>query len=305
VNTYTTGQQRGPTVVMNGFGDVVVIWSTFGQFVPGYAYGARRIGPQLGGEEVNLDDGLTNAAGGVPRVAFTGPGSLIAVWVGQISGSFTEIFARRLLIEPTSTSTLTSTTTSRTTTCTTTSTAAPTSTTTTTLPTSPISGRKLLVADDVDETRRRVVLQSRAAGIDTTAGTGIDPVAAGALLHLYSPDTADSACLPLPASGWMATGNPADPTYRYTDRTYANGPCRAAVVRDGKVLSVVCRATVRPITYSLDEPIQANVVAAFTSGATRYCALFGGTTRYVVGRSFRARNAPAPSVCPTPPAPCP
>lgn len=53
-----------------------------------------------------------------------------------------------------------------------------------------------------------------------------------------------------------------------------------------------------PDGFSLDEPFQGSIGVSFTAGATRYCALFGGTTITDEPGRFVARDAPAPSSCP-------
>jgi hypothetical protein len=63
----------------------------------------------------------------------------------------------------------------------------------------------------------------------------------------------------------------------------------------------------------LDEPAQESLAVRFTSGATRYCAVFGGDVTKDSGTDppnaggkgkFKAKNAPAPLACPVAP-PCP
>jgi len=142
--------------------------------------------------------------------------------------------------------------------------------------------------------------------VSTAPVDGIDPVTDGAFLHVHgNGGTTDSACLPLPAGGWVASGDPASPIYDYRDTGYLNGPCNRARVRKG-VISASCRATSAPISYSLDEPAQGSVGVRLISGANLYCAAFGGTVvKDTQNGQFRARGAPAPLPCPTPPASCP
>jgi hypothetical protein len=181
-----------------------------------------------------------------------------------------------------------------------------------------VSGRKLVVKDNPgDPSKRAVSLQSRDPLIDTTAATGVDPIADGATLQIYAANGAgDAVCLPLPSAGgsWRASGDPARPRYRYRDALGVNGPCRAASITDGKLLKVTCTAKRSPIGYSLDEPAQGAIAVRFTSGATTWCALFGGTVQRDSGTDppiaggrgqFSALDAPAPVDCPEPPAACP
>jgi hypothetical protein len=165
----------------------------------------------------------------------------------------------------------------------------------------PIGGALLLIADRSAK-KRAVVFTSKDAQIG-----GVDPVAAGAVLQVFSnAGTGDSACLPLPAEGWSVKGKGAKRTFHYRDKRSTRGPCRLAAVKDGKVLHVECRAKVKPIDYSLDEPAQQSVAVRFRSGATEYCTVFGGNVgKDRQGKKFQAKGAPAPETCPVPPVVCP
>jgi hypothetical protein len=182
----------------------------------------------------------------------------------------------------------------------------------------PLAGKKLVVKDRAtDPTRRAISFLSKDPLVDTMTANGIDPVADGATLQVYRADgVGDSVCLPLPsvAGGWTASGNATSPTFTYRDRLAANGPCKAAKVKDGKLLKVTCTAKLAPIGYSLDEPSQGAVAVRFTSGATTWCAVFGGrvlrdsgTDPPVAGGrgQFSAKDAPAPATCPAPAVACP
>jgi hypothetical protein len=180
----------------------------------------------------------------------------------------------------------------------------------------PISGKLLLVKDDADPAKRKIVFVSKDPAINTTVGSGIDPVTNGASLQLYNANgSGESVCLPLPSSAgtWEAKGKSPTPTYAYKDADAAEGPCTVAKVKDGKLLKVVCSAKVQPIDYSLDEPTQGVLAVRFTSGTTTYCATFGGDITADSGTNppnpggkgkFKAKDAPA-APCPTAPAACP
>jgi hypothetical protein len=180
-----------------------------------------------------------------------------------------------------------------------------------------IGGQVLFVKDDADATKRKIVFVSKDPGIDTTVGSGIDPVANGASFQLFNANgSGESVCLPLPsaAGSWaVAKPNPPTPSYVYKDPTSAAGPCRTAKVKHGKLLKVVCVAKTQPISYSLDEATQETLAVRFTSGTTTYCATFGGDLVVDSGTNppnpggkgkFKARNAAA-IPCPPAPAPCP
>jgi cysteine-rich repeat protein len=178
-----------------------------------------------------------------------------------------------------------------------------------------VTGRTLSIKDQIGG--RRIIFISRDPAIDTTPGTGIEPLTDGASFHVYNASTGDSDCYELltaPPAGWESQGsNPAAPTFLYRDREspegkVMNGACFAARVKDGKLLKVQCRSygNGSGVYYSLDEPAQGSIAVRFKSGGKEYCAVFGGTVRAdQQGGPFRAVNAPAPAICPVPPGPCP
>jgi hypothetical protein len=181
-----------------------------------------------------------------------------------------------------------------------------------------VSGKQLVVKDHPGDPRRRAItFVSKDAAIDTTATTGIDPVADGAVLQIYDANgSGESVCLPLPsvAGSWRVRGVGSHTSYGYRDALFANGPCKVATVKNGKLVKVACAAKASPIAYSLDEPLQGAMAVRFTSGGTTWCALFGGRVRRDSGTDppvaggrgqFSATNAPPPPACPPPPVACP
>jgi hypothetical protein len=170
----------------------------------------------------------------------------------------------------------------------------------------PIGGKQLLILDRAAR-KRKIAFVSKDAQLDTSAGSGIDPTAAGAAFQVFNnAGTDDSACFDLPAAGWSAKGRGAKRTFRYRDKRFAHGACRSAAIKGGKLLQVVCQAKVKPIDYSLDEPAQHSVGVRFRSGATEYCTVFGGTiAKDRQGKVFKAKSAPAPKTCPALPPSCP
>src|SRR5262249_36194848 len=113
---------------------------------------------------------------------------------------------------------------------------------------------------------------------------------------------------------WRAAGSVSSSvTYSYRDSSYQDGPCSVAIVAQGK-LKAVCRARVKPIPYSLDEPEQRRIGVNFSSGARALCAVFGGRIAADSGTSqpnsggrgrFVALSAPQPDSCPIAPGTCP
>jgi hypothetical protein len=178
----------------------------------------------------------------------------------------------------------------------------------------PIPGTKLLFKDGGVPEKRKLVFLSKGTQIDVT-GTGFDPTVSGAALQLFNAGgSGESVCLPFPASGWLLKGSPPATVYKYKDALAANGPCKIAILKNLKLLKVVCKAKLQPIAYSLDEPAQGSIAVRFTSGDTTLCALFGGVIKADSGTDppnlggkgqFKAKDAPAPAACPAPPIPCP
>ncbi len=174
-------------------------------------------------------------------------------------------------------------------------------------PSTSIGAKKLLIKDDPNPSRRKIVFLSKDAAIDTTNPAGIDPASEGAFLHVYNSATGDSACFVLPAPFWTAKGRLPSPSFKYSDKNFANGACKTVMIKDGKLLQATCQAKTQPITYSLNEPTQGSVAVMFGSGDTRYCTVLGGTVQKdsATSRQFSAKDAAAPASCPAPPAACP
>jgi cysteine-rich repeat protein len=167
-----------------------------------------------------------------------------------------------------------------------------------------ISGSLLSITDNfaVDS----LIYKSRDAGIDTTVGTGMDPIADGAFLQVYNATGFPSAvCFELKTSGTAAwqerRPTAAGRTFAYKDNDQAVGPCKVARVRGGQLLKVKCTGAA---PYPLSGSPEGAIGVAFTSSTSRYCSLFGGVRRDN-NDFFLASGAPAPSACVTPPLPCP
>ena len=178
-----------------------------------------------------------------------------------------------------------------------------------------ISGEELLVKDNANQTKRKIVFLSKDAQIDSSSASGIDPASDGASLQIYNANgSGESICVALPSGGWLASGQASLPVYEYKDTAFANGPCKAATVKHAKLLKVTCQAKLQPIAYSLDEPAQGTVAVRFTSGSTTYCASFGGVVSKDSGTDppiaggkgvFSAKDSAPPFPCPAAPASCP
>jgi hypothetical protein len=182
----------------------------------------------------------------------------------------------------------------------TTTTAASTTTTTSLPPGSgtPITGKKLLLkAKPGDATKKNLVVIAHDPGIALGSGNGSDddPTRVGASVRLLSAADPFDATYPLPAGGWSLIGKPGQGKgYRYKDKTQA-GPVKVAVVKGGKLLSIVGKGPALPHTLTVD-PNPVDVV--FSMGSVRLCLRFGGTTKLTAGKSFKAMNASSPGACP-------
>lgn len=169
----------------------------------------------------------------------------------------------------------------------------------------PVAGKRLLLKDDTDATKRKLELSLKDDGL--APGAGFDPTAEGASLVLYNSNgSGEQACLPLPATGWKRKGQ----GFAYKDAKRLAGPCGAARVGPGK-LEVSCDGKRAPLPYSLDEPSQGSLSARFESGRETFCARFGGTvqkdqsTELEPKAAFQARAAAAPVACQALASPCP
>ncbi len=274
VNTYTTSLQVNPSVATDAAGNFVVAWDSLDQdgnapgvFAQRYDAAATPIGVEF---HVNT---YTRATQRAPSVAADGSGSFVVLWESDTQDkSGFGIFGQRFAAA------------------------------------GPISGKTILLKDDADVRRRGVSFRAVDSSLSASTDLGIDPVANGAFIQVFNAaGGGDSACFPLPASGWTQAGSAAQPLYRYDDSGFANGPCKIVVLSQARVLRFVCSARVQPITYSLNESQQGTVGVRFITGSASYCAAFGGSILKDSGAEerFRARNAAAPATCPTPPASCP
>jgi cysteine-rich repeat protein len=168
-----------------------------------------------------------------------------------------------------------------------------------------VAGSFVSLRQDGGQGDRRFKFKSRDAQIDTSPGTGIDPVADGASIQVYNASSTDeTACFEFPTSIWQARGSASAPAFVYRD---PNSLCTMARVTDGRVLRVKCSSPpFEEQGYDFDLAPQNAVAVRFKSGTEEYCSVFGGTiVEDSIFKVFIARNAPAPAACPVPPLPCP
>jgi hypothetical protein len=133
----------------------------------------------------------------------------------------------------------------------------------------PIAGTKLVIRDR--GTSRKVVFVSRDAAAPFPApGSADDPTGVGVMIDVVTPDAVASLAVPA-GFGWTAgTG-----TYRYSNRLAPDGPSpvRTMTLRQGRVLKVSAKALPLSLAASLG-----SAGIRITTGATRTCAFFGGSS---------------------------
>ncbi len=164
-----------------------------------------------------------------------------------------------------------------------------------TTPATPLSGRKLLLTDNSDPTRRALKAQSRDSHVGLGAGIGSvdDPTLHGGRLRVrtLNGDKFDTSYA-LPSSSWAVIGA-ASPHqgYRYSRRT---GPITSAVVENGKLLSLRGRGVLGHTLTTDPNPVD----VVFTMGTKTLCMSFGGRVSFSTSHRYSAHNAGAPAACP-------
>jgi hypothetical protein len=178
-----------------------------------------------------------------------------------------------------------------------------------------LSGQKLLIRNALpeDPERRKAVWVTKDRDVVSGArGTVDDPRClpaggggAGGSIRFRSDgsggSTQDTGEIPLPCANWAALGSDTNPRgYRYKDRELGDGPCKLAIVKDGRLAKAVCtgRGAATTLDYDLMEGISEDVITmTFTIGSLKYCTAFpafngkDGSN----GRKFLGKNAPPPS----------
>jgi len=182
---------------------------------------------------------------------------------------------------------------------TTTTTASTTTTTTSTVPTvvaTRVAGKVLSLTDNASKPAKRsltVVANDLAIGLGGGNGSADDPTGVGATVRVVGATFDDTYTL---AAGQWALVGPAGANKGYK---YKNplGPFHAALLKPGKPGkpgSLKLAAKGAGLAYTLaSNPAPVSIVA--TIGGQRFWAQFGGTTTFKAGKSFKAKNAPAPT----------
>jgi glucose/arabinose dehydrogenase len=165
----------------------------------------------------------------------------------------------------------------------------------------PLFGKSLLLKDDADATKKRVVaLAKDVVDLGDGNGSADDPVLNGGSLRILTADGCGGPCddtYALPTGGWGYIGQAGDNKgYRFRDTT---GPIRTVIVRAGRRIRVVGRATSSPLGHNLAaDPQPVDVVLSLGTTPHRYCMEYGGLTTFTADTRFKATNANAPALCP-------
>jgi hypothetical protein len=278
-NTYTTGLQDDPAVAVDPIsGTFVVAWRS------GYYYGGSQDGDGEGvfgqhfasdgtpiGPEFQVNTHTTDVQHRA-AVAADGTGRFVVAWESggypaQDGYSF-GVFGQRLA-------------------------------TTALKPAVPVSGARLTLKENPADAERKAILVRSTDG-DIALGdgnsSGDDPTLTGGRLRVRS--AGFDHTYELPAANWFYGGQPGlDIGYLYRDRRQLAGPIRSVLVRNGRLLRVTGRGSLlgHDLSASPDPVI---VVLQIGAIGERHCLQFGGSTRFVPGRLYRATGAPPPSPCP-------
>jgi hypothetical protein len=162
-----------------------------------------------------------------------------------------------------------------------------------------ISGKKIVVKDNVDTTKRKVSFVSKD---ETFNATGLDPTLGGATFYLVDPFPGQqSSTFQMPAGNWSAKNG----KYTYADKDLVNGPVKKAKIKNGLVKLVLSGSEIDFPVLGVAPLGEVGGVLTVTNAfdSTTICFLFPGMEGTVKKDSptkgiYKATNAEAPDFCP-------
>jgi glucose/arabinose dehydrogenase len=170
------------------------------------------------------------------------------------------------------------------------------------LPDQPVFGSKLTLKDNATNPAKKSLTMESKDGIVL----GDDPTNAGTTSSLeVVSDSAGAAfdeCYPLPFGNWEVIGKLTDHKgFKYKDSKLLAGPVKSAQVKTNKLVKASGKGAALGFSLGATSPNPVTVILSI--GTRRYCATFGGTTKFTASKSYSAKLAPTPSSCP--PSNCP
>lgn len=174
-----------------------------------------------------------------------------------------------------------------------------TTTTSTLPPPQGLTGKNLLLKDNVDPTKKGLVVLSKDVSITLPAnGSPDDPTIGGATLRVLTADGCAGPCdntYNLPPGNWALVGKPGqNKGYKYKDKLLAAGPAKVGTLKPLKLAKVVGKGSALGHELAADP---SPVTVVLTLGLHEYCLTYGGTPKFTVDKKFQAKDAPAGS-CP-------
>jgi hypothetical protein len=183
-----------------------------------------------------------------------------------------------------------------------------------------IAGKRLLIKNGVPDDPRRnkgvwlakdlAIVAPERGGADDPQCHGDAPGTIKASIRFFSDGSAgstqDTGAIALPCENWTPLGSDNNPKgFRYRDKELDQGPCKSALIKDGRLVKASCFGKgAADFTYDLMPGVDEGIVnVVLIAGSAKYCTAFDDTNGRdgSDGRQFLGRDAPAPEVCPTPP----
>jgi hypothetical protein len=160
-----------------------------------------------------------------------------------------------------------------------------------------IVGKKILIKENADTTKNKLVFLSKDASIAQPSGATEDPTVGGGSLTVEDIETGESFTIALAAANWTSNGNN---LFKYKDSSGAS--CKIVLIKDGVLTKAVCKGT--QVAYDLGAAQNAVRVVLSTGTTNRYCTAFSTARGCTVtkdgsdGKTYLAKNCTtAPSGC--------